>query len=118
VASERCKSCDHEMTSHCEHGCLRKIKETRDGITGCPCTAVPPKPRCRAMEGATGIDCALEVGHPGEHEGTHMPHTDGTESVGYPLFVRWPYTDYDHSTGIRPQSTPARSAREGSPDGE
>jgi hypothetical protein len=57
--------------------------------------APKPPPTCRGIEGATGIDCELPPGHAEDHEGTHTPREDGTESVGYPLFVRWPYTPWD-----------------------
>jgi hypothetical protein len=51
----------------------------------------PKPPVCKGIEGATGIDCELNLGHPGDHEGNHEPN----ESIDYPLFVRWPRNKYD-----------------------
>lgn len=92
--SERCKSCDHDTQIHADDGsgCLFKVKTVRigdDSLCRCTFDAYRPVP-CRVIEGATGITCSRNQGHDGDHEGTHTPRTDGTESVGYPLFVRWP----------------------------
>jgi len=92
--TKRCKSCDHDTQIHGADGsgCLYTVTQGdigRDLV--CPCTVdayeIPP---CRAIEGATGITCDRPKGHDGDCEGTHIPRTDGTESVGYQLFVRWP----------------------------
>jgi hypothetical protein len=55
-----------------------------------------PGPRCNAIEGATGINCGLPRLHAADvdHEGTHEPVGD-RDSVGYRLFVRWPWTEWD-----------------------
>lgn len=51
----------------------------------------PKPPVCKGIEGATGISCQLDSAHPGDHEGNHEP----SESVDYPMFVRWPRNQYD-----------------------
>lgn len=113
----RCKSCDHDTQIHASDGsgCLFTVAKGRVGQDlVCPCTVDAYRPeRCKATEGATGISCHLQAGHLGDHAGQHTPRTDGTDSVGYPLSVRWPYTDYDRDAGIRPQSIPTREADRG-----
>ena len=105
MAVERCASCDHPMTSHGDLGCHRKITKTKTGgALRCPCITVPPPPRCKAIEGATGIGCYRPTGHHEDHKGKHTPRTDGTESVGYWLVVEWPYTPFDEAQGIKPAS--------------
>ncbi len=91
---ERCKSCDHDTQAHAEDGsgCLFEVSSVpshRGNLCPCDVDAFVPPP-CNEMEGATGINCELPKGHEGPHEGTHTPRVDGTESVGYGLFLRWP----------------------------
>lgn len=110
--TERCKSCDHDTQVHAPDGsgCLYEIKTV--GIAAdriCTCTLdAYRKPRCKASEGCTGIDCALPAGHQGEHEGTHKAGGEH-DGVGYDLFVRWPYQPWDIEHGIAPN--PAEEKR-------
>lgn len=62
-------------------------------VTGAEIDAWARAEACTASECATGIDCALTRFHPldMDHEGTHVPN----QSIGYPLFVRWPWQQYD-----------------------
>lgn len=55
-----------------------------------------PGPRCNAMEGATGITCGLPRFHGPDvdHEGRHEYQGD-KDPVGYWMFVRWPWNEYD-----------------------
>jgi hypothetical protein len=97
--TERCKSCDHDTQTHAEagSGCLFKVTSVpsyRSQICPCDFNAYKPPP-CDECEGTTGIRCDLPAGHQEQHEGTHTPRLDGTESVGYELFVRWPRNQWD-----------------------
>lgn len=90
----RCESCDHDTQVHADDGsgCLFEVKQVAhldDRICRCTFNAYKPPP-CNEHEGATGITCELPTGHEGTHEGTHTPRVDGTDSVGYGLFLRWP----------------------------
>lgn len=62
----------------------------------CSVEVIEP-PRCRASEGATGIQCDLPKGHgiDVDHEGTHDPETAKHDGVGYRLTVRWPWQQWD-----------------------
>jgi hypothetical protein len=68
---------------------------------------------CGATEGATGITCGLVRWHSlsVDHEGTHEP-AEENDSVGYPLFVRWPWNqwDKDYADLVLPEAT-AREPR-------
>lgn len=92
--TNRCKSCDHDTQIHAKDGsgCLYKVTSVpvyKEELCPCNLNAYKPPP-CSEHEGATGIRCELPTGHEGPHEGTHTPRVDGTESVGYGLFLRWP----------------------------
>ena len=100
---DRCDFCDHPTRSHMSSGCLRKIQIGANGFAPCPCVAPLPTPRCKASEGATGIDCELEAGHQGEHEGTHKSGGEH-DGIGYDLFVRWPYQPWNIERGIAPHT--------------
>jgi hypothetical protein len=106
MAAERCEVCDHLMSTHSQRGGCQKSVVVRGGgfenTYFCPCVVTPPPPRCKAQEGATGIACDLDAGHSVDHEGTHIPKTDGTDGIGYKLFVRWPYTSWDLEADIKP----------------
>jgi hypothetical protein len=76
----------------------------------------PVKP-CGASEGGMGVDCHLIPGHDGWHNASHIPRTDGTESIGYPFHIQWPRTEWDRCTAPAPSSggaedthTPAMNA--------
>jgi hypothetical protein len=103
MAAERCEVCDHLMTLHAEKGgCQKAVIVPSLGAYVCPCIVKPRPPLCKAQEGATGIACSLNAGHSSDHEGTHIPRTDGTDGIGYQLFVRWPYTSWDLEADIKP----------------
>lgn len=75
---------------------------------------------CGATEGATGVACGLLRGHslPIDHEGTHEPD-DKADSVGYRLFVRWPWNqwDRDYAEVVLPRPEPSREPRVFTADG-
>jgi hypothetical protein len=103
----RCKSCDHDTQVHFPNGsgCGYVIAMPGHGDPACPCTLDAFKrPTCRGHEGATGIDCGLDAGHQQDHEGQHTPGSGERDVLGYPLFVRWPYTPWDIEHGIAPHT--------------
>jgi hypothetical protein len=66
---------------------------------------------CSATEGATGVDCHLAPGHDDWHHGTHIPRTDGTESIGYPFNIHWPRNQYD-GPRVAPQASSTPTPKE------
>jgi hypothetical protein len=73
-----------------------------------PAVVEPQVPVCKGMEGATGIDCQLDAGHPEDHEGTREPKGEN-DSIGYRLTVRWPRNEFD-SERVAPAVVPEPTA--------
>jgi hypothetical protein len=69
--------------------------------------------RCGATEGATGVTCSLIRWHSlsVEHEGTASPEQE--KSVGTPLFVRWPWNEYDRDWAVLRESSSDLLIQEG-----
>jgi hypothetical protein len=69
--------------------------------------------RCGATEGATGVTCSLIRWHSlsVEHEGSASPEQE--KSVGTPLFVRWPWNEYDQDWAVLRESSSDLLIQEG-----
>jgi len=62
--------------------------------------------KCRATEGATGIECNLQRLHrfDEDHLGVHDPANAEHEGIGYRLIVRWPWNSWDRDYAVVAQS--------------